>query len=306
MQIEPFIPRHLPQVQALVNLHLAAVAPGWGISASHLARHLERDETETVTDPWVIDRKTLCAVEGYRVLAAAHLLRYGDGPEVGDSFCGVGEIGWIVAYPKERDALAALLDAAHAQLVAWRVTREYGWGAGLPAGPFGGVADTWPHVIAALQAAGYQPGAAHREALYGGSLLGIPSPGDPPIAGLALRRVVGTFGTRFDVLHGDEEIGHCDVLVDLTHGGAVPAPHSWAELGELEIAEGWRNRGIGGWLVRHAVRWLVLGGAERIVLSVAADDESAGAGRFYQRFGWNALARMIRLWPHVSMPDDVA
>jgi GNAT superfamily N-acetyltransferase len=83
---------------------------------------------------------------------------------------------------------------------------------------------------------------------------------------------------------------------DLTVGGALPALRGWGELAELEVREPWRNRGIGTWLVQHAVVWLRLGGCSRIVLSVAAEDEAAGAARFYQRFGWEALVRFQRGW----------
>ena len=77
-RIDAFSPAHLPQLLQLVNLHLTAAIPGWALSETTLARHLEHDDTQPITDPWVAERTTLCAVEGYRILAAAHLLRYGD------------------------------------------------------------------------------------------------------------------------------------------------------------------------------------------------------------------------------------
>jgi hypothetical protein len=39
------------------------------------------------------------------------------------------------------------------------------------------------------------------------------------------------------------------------------------------------------------MEWLRLGGCERVILSVDGEDEAAGAGRFYRRFGWDVLAR---------------
>ena len=84
--------------------------------------------------------------------------------------------------------------------------------------------------------------------------------------------------------------------VTLTEGGALPALRGWAELTELEIQEQWRNRGLGTWLIQHAVAWMRLAGCDRIVFCVAPDDETRGAGRFYQRCGWEALVREQKAW----------
>jgi hypothetical protein len=83
--IEPFRKPHLPQLQALVNSHAGAVVPGWAVPAAYIAELLVRDPGEYVTDSWVVERVTLCAVERDRVVAAAHLLRYDDGPQVRDA-----------------------------------------------------------------------------------------------------------------------------------------------------------------------------------------------------------------------------
>ena len=304
MRVEPFEPAHLWSLRELVNLHLEAVVPGWAITEAVLARHLERDDTEYVTDPWVVERATICAADGYRVLAAIHILRYGDGPDVGDEFHDLGEIGWLLFLPTADQAAGALLAAARDQMSAWQVTRQHGWGAGLPVGPFGGVPDTWPHVAAALETAGYRPSPERRAALYGGRLDGVAAPGDPPLPKLTARREVGRFGTRFAATLDGKQVGHCEAASDLTRGGALPALRGWAELAEIEIAEPWRNRGIGAWLVRRAVAWLRLGGCDRVILSVDAADETAGAGRFYRRFGWRLLARETRLWPHEASSSD--
>ena len=144
--------------------------------------------------------------------------------------------------------------------------------------------------------AGYRPGEGRREAVYGGRLDGVPAPGKPPLAGLQVRRCVGSWGTRFSASIGIEEIGRLECAPDLTRGGALPALRGWAELAELWVREGWRGRGIGGCLMRHMGAWLRLAGCDRIVISVTAEDEAAGAGRFYRRFGWDVLARETRSW----------
>ncbi|HKH11550.1 MAG TPA: GNAT family N-acetyltransferase [Rubrobacter sp.] len=113
---------------------------------------------------------------------------------------------------------------------------------------------------------------------------------------MTIRRSVGRFGARFSALLGERELGGCECVADLGRGGALPALRGWAELSEVYVAEGWRNRGIGSWLVGTAADWLRLCRRDRVVLAVDEDDETAGAGRFYRRFGWEVLAREVGPW----------
>jgi GNAT superfamily N-acetyltransferase len=295
MRVRRFEKANLPQLAELVDVHLAAVVPGWTITGEFLAETMQRDHTEYITDPWVAERATLCAVEGHRVLAAVHLLRYGDGPETSDHYRGTGEIDWFLSLPRRNDAASATLSTARELMSEWGVRREHGWYASLPEVPMYGVPDTCPHLAAALYVAGYRPDPGrHREALYGGRLDGVPAPGEPPIGDLKVRRTVGNNGALFAAVLGAEELGLCETKQDLTHGGALPALRGWAELWEMTVREEWRDRGIGGWLLRHAVSWLRLSGCDRIVLNVTEDDEAAGAGRFYRRFGWEVFTREAR------------
>lgn len=297
VRIEAFADTHLAQLLQLVNLHLTAAIPGRALSETTLARHLEHDATQPITDPWVAERTILCAVEGYRILAAAHLLRYGDQPAVREWCRGTAEIGWFLARPERPEAAAAILSAVDDQFRGWHVREVRGWGPGLPAGPLWGVPDVWPHIADALVAAGYRPDpATHREALYGGWLATVPPPEILPADGLTIRRTVGTYETRFTAILGGQEVGHCDIQPDLTHGGLSPALRGWGWLTDFQVHEDWRNRGIGSWLVRHAAAWLRLAGRDRVVLAVADQNEAAGAGRFYQRFGWEVFTREIHGW----------
>jgi GNAT superfamily N-acetyltransferase len=298
MQVTRFEREWLPGLLDLVNLHLSAVVPGWAFSGAFLAEHLERNRTEPITDPWVEERETLCAVEGGKVLAAAHLLRYGGGPEVGEHYRGAGEIDWFLSLPDRPEAAAGVLEAARQRMAEWEVAKEYGWSNGFPTVPMLGVPDRWPHVAAALLAAGFRPPELHTpESLYAGRLDGVPNP-EPPLAGLTLRRTAGVWaGARFSALREGEEVGFCEVEPDLTQGGLLPALGGWAELQEMWVREGERSRGVGSWLAGCAASWLVAAGCDRVVLCVAADDEAAGAGRFYRRLGWDVISREIRAVP---------
>jgi GNAT superfamily N-acetyltransferase len=296
--VELFQPTHLPQVQALVNAHLSTLVPGWGLPEAFIASRLQRNPGEYIVDPWITARVTLCALDREQVVAIGHLLRYGSGIEVDTSYHNVGEIAWFLARPDESIAAAALLAAIHDQFSAWGVPTATAWQGGLPASPFAGLPDVWPHIAVALMAAGYHPdpNIASQEAAYAGRLDLIAAPTSPPLADLRLQRTTGRFGTRFTALIDELKIGYCECISDLSEAGALPALRGWGELAELEVGEPWRSRGIGAWLVQHAAAWLQLGGCDRIVLTVAAENEAAGAGRFYQRCGWRPLARLQRGW----------
>ena len=70
--------------------------------------------------------------------------------------------------------------------------------------------DAWPHVAGALDAAGFdRPARPHREALYGGTLDGVPEPGELPLAGLDILRTAGADGTRFAAVLDGRELGFC-------------------------------------------------------------------------------------------------
>lgn len=301
--IEPLGDTHLFQVHLLINRHLSTIVPGWALPEAFIAGNLQRNPRENIIDPWVRERVTLCALQRQYVVAVAHLLRYGKGPEVGQWYHNVGDIAWFLAQPDAGESAAALLAAARRQFAAWEVTRAYAWDAGLPVGPFVGVPDVWPHVASALETAGYRPrtGKTGEEIIYGGSLDQALPDAPPPVDGLTLRRTTGTIlSARFVALVDGQEVGLCECETDMTQGGTLPALRGWGELSELEVSEAWRNRGIGTWLVRQAVAWHQLGGGERMILVVTANDEAAGTERIYQRLGWHVLVRQRKGWQWVD------
>ena len=286
VQIAPLDRSHLPQVLALVNSHLSTAIPGWSLTADYFWERLKSEPQEYITDPWVVERKSIVGIVRDRVCAAAHLRRYGDDTR----WKGVGEIAWILFWPGEREAGAAVMTECRRQMNAWQVVDEQISGP-LPVPVCVGIPDVWPHISGLVEQFGYSANEDIDESVYGGTLNEISALGESPVSDVTIHRDAGKFGTRFVARLDGHDIAHCECIADLTEGGQLPALAGWAELSELETSEAMRNQGVGSWVVQHAVEWLRLARCERIVLSVARDDEKAGAGRFYKRFGWMPLVR---------------
>jgi len=304
LRVESFVTSHLPGLQSLFNCHLSAVVPGWTLPAHVIAESLERDPCEYVTDPWVVERRTLCAVERGRVLAAAHLLRYGSGPEVSEGFRSAGALEWFLAWPPAPssryvfaysfdEAAEAVLAAAVKQLSSWEVTRQYG-GTNLPVPVVSGVPGQWPHISSRLEGAGFKPNPELEEVIYAGALEGPAAPAEPPVPGLELVVTTADGTVRLAGVLDGGTIGHCGWDLGAGRGGEFPALTAWAELADLWVEPAWRRRGVGTWLLLRAATWLRFARFERVVFSVAAEAERAGAGAFYATLGWRPLARLQR------------
>ena len=286
VQIAPLDRFHLPQAMDLVNSHLSTVIPGWNLTPDYFWERLKRNPKEAIVDPWVVERKSIVGIVKDRVCAVALLLRYGDDTR----WKGVGEIDWILFWPGEREAGEAVLTECRRQMNIWQVLDERVSGP-LPVSTCVGIPNVWPHIIDLMEQFGYSSNEDVDESVYGGTLNGISAPGEPPVRGVTIHRDVGRFGTRFVAQWEGRDVAHCECISDLTQGGQLPALAGWAELSEVETSESMRNQGVGSWVVRHAVEWLRLAKCDRVVLSVAREDEQAGAGRFYNRFGWMPLVR---------------
>jgi hypothetical protein len=135
VRIRPFARGDRDQLAALVNAHLAAVTPGASISVQALLSHLERQPAEFIVDPWVTERVTLVAEQRHRIVAAAHLLRYGADEPVGSFYRDTAEIRWLVCYlpapfwPDAGEAGTQLIQACLAVLGTWQVRQSFaaGW-----------------------------------------------------------------------------------------------------------------------------------------------------------------------------------
>ncbi|MFE0424405.1 N-acetyltransferase, partial [Streptomyces sp. NPDC058953] len=212
--MRPFHREDRDQLTVLVNLHAAAVVPGAGVSVNTVLSSLERCPEEYVTDPWVAERVTLVAEERRRIVAAAHLLRYRNDPDVGDDYRDTGHIEWFVHVPSEGDGAAALLmSAALAQLDRWHVRARYADGH-LPVPGVYGVPDAWPHVRSVFETAGFVH-AGGIETLLLAPVGALPAPGSAPLPGLSAHRSVGALGTRITARAGDAELAYIELDTQL-------------------------------------------------------------------------------------------
>ena len=160
--VRPFRRGDRDQLTQLVNAHAAAVVPGMGASVSTVLASLERRPGEFIEDPWVRERVTLVAEQGGRIAAAAHLLRFSAGEQVGGSFRDSGEIHWLLFWPQAPagnpywpDAAPAadtLMTACLARLEHWGVRARHAGGE-LPVRGVYGVPEQWPHVAALYERA---------------------------------------------------------------------------------------------------------------------------------------------------------
>jgi GNAT superfamily N-acetyltransferase len=178
-------------------------------------------------------------------------------------------------------------------LVAWKVREHYANGT-LPFPAVYGVSDGWPHVRAVYEEAGFDTAGAQVEVVYAGLTAGIAPAGDPPVAGMELRRRLGTLGTAFDAVLDGEAVGMVEVDDDLTSGGTNLGAAGWADICNHSVHEDLRRRGIGSWLVRSAAEWLRLGRTSRLLAYAIEDDLLADRARYYARFGLQPINRTTR------------
>lgn len=295
MLIRPFARGDREQVTSLVNAHIAAVVPGASVSVQTLMSQLEREPGEFIVDRWVRERVTLVAEQRGRIVAAAHLLRYGDDADTGEDYRDAGEIRWLVCWPDAPywpdasvagDALAV---ACHAQFQRWGVTRRHADGT-LPAPGVYGVPDAWPHIRAVYERIGFR----HRgrtETVLVARVDALPRPA-APLAGLTTRRTVGVNGTRITAVLGETEVGYIEVDTTLDAGPRVSRAGSWADVGNLWVEPEHRRRGLGTWLVGQAAGWLELGETARLL--DYADSEEEGYSAFLLAVGFTVLTRTAR------------
>jgi GNAT superfamily N-acetyltransferase len=301
IEIRPFRRADRELLTSLVNRHAGAVVPGAAASVSTVLGQLEREPAEFIVDKWVAQRRTLVAEQAGGLAAAALLLRYRADPDVGESFRDAGEIHWLLfgpmapaANPHWSDghaAAEALMGACLAQFDAWGVRIGYADGA-LPVAGVYGVPEQWPHIERLYTRHGFAP-QGETESVWLVDLAAVPAPADPPLPGLAVRRLVGVNGTRLTAHRDGSPVGHIEVDV-LDQAERHPLQGGLADIGNLGVHEGHRRSGVGSWLLRHAAQWLRLGRVGRL-MAYSWPSEVAQVG-FFARNGFTEVTRTRRGW----------
>jgi len=309
IEVRPFRRADRDQLTQLVNAHAAAVVPGVSASVSSVLASLERRPGEFIVDPWVSERVTLVAEQAGRVAAAAHLLRYFPDGRAGQAARNTGEINWLLFWPDAPEgnqywpdatpAAEALMTACITQLEEWRVTQHAD--GELPVPGVYGVPEQWPHVSALYERAGFRH-EGHTEIVYLARLADLPRPAELPVAGLAVRRRLGMNGTRLSaVLSEDEVIGYIEVEV-YDDGERLSRRGGLADVGNLRVAEPFRRRGVGSWLLSQAAEWLSLAGVDRLLDYAWLDGTDPGGvdyadqRAFLGAVGFRELTRTRRGW----------
>lgn len=295
VQVREFRRGDREQLTALVNAHVQAVVPGIAVSVNTVLSQIEREPGEFVVDPWVVHRTTLVAEQRGRITAAAHVLRYGIGDDVGESYRGAGELRWLVSWPPAPfwpDATAAgdaVAAAAVALLIRAGARRIHADGA-LPAPGVYGIPRQWPHVHAILARAGFTAG-GRSEIVFLADVAVLQRP-DGPLAGFAVERTLGINGTRFAARHEGETVGYLEVEPCLGDSGRMVRQDGWADIGNLHVDEPHRRSGIAGWLLGQAAEWLRLGHIDRL-LAYATPAELERIA-FLRHAGFQELTRTVR------------
>lgn len=292
IQIRPFARADRDQVTTLVNAHIAAVVPGVSVSTQGLLSHLEREPGEFIVDRWVSRRVTLVAEQRGRIVAAAHLLRYGDEEGTAEGYRDAGEIRWLACWPDApfwpdaAGAGQALMLACHAQFQRWGVARRYADGT-LPVPGVYGVPEQWPHVRDLYLRNGFRHD-GRTEVVFLADVGRLRRPA-APVAGLTVRRAVGGSGTRLSAAVDGETLGYVEVDTNLDAGPRVSRLGSWADVGNLWVEPGYRRRGIGTWLLGQAAEWLDLCGVSRLL-----DYADAGDGPYAAFLAASAFLPLTR------------
>jgi GNAT superfamily N-acetyltransferase len=296
-EVRPFRRSDREQLTRLVNAHVAAVVPGVSLSVNAVMSQLEREPGEFIVDPWVGQRMTLVAEQRGRIVAAAHLLRYADDERVSESYRDAGEVRWCLFWPDAPYwpdagiAAHALIGDSVEQLARWGTSRHYADGA-LPAPGVYGVPRQWPHVRSLYEEAGFVHD-GHTEIVYLARVEDLPPSGDPPLEGIVLERSVGVNGTRFSARIDHQAVGFIEIE-SLDDAGRAPRTAGWADVGNLQVVEQYRRRGVATWLLGQAGEWLQLAGAKCLLDYSQADDNDRHA--FLIARGYRELTRTSCGW----------
>jgi len=181
----------------------------------------------------------------------------------------------------------------------WGVTRQHASGE-LPVPGVYGVPEQWPHIATLYQRAGFTH-TGHTEVVYLAPVEDLPSPGRPPLDGLAVSRSVGINGCRLSAVLGEKVIGYIETEI-LDEGERMSRHGGWADVGNLHVVSPYRRRGVGSWLLGKAADWLRLAGVSRLLNYAWLEGTDPGGLNYddYRAFlaavGFRELTRTARGW----------
>jgi len=297
VQVRPFRRADRHQLTSLVNRHLQAVVPGTAVSVNTVLSQLEGEPDEFIVDPWVGERRTLVAEQRGRISAAAYLQLYRDAADVNRYLRGTGAIRWLLCWPDAPfwpDARAAG-EAVVRTAVDWfrgSGVRRIDADGALPAPGSYGIPDCWPHIQHLLAAAGFSR-ADRYETVYLADVGGLPRI-DAPLPTVACTRSLGVNGTRLTARLDGTAIGYIEVESVSTDAGRTGQNAGWADIGNLEVDERFRRKGLGRWLLGEAADWLRLGHVDRLI--AYAEHTHIEEQAFYSAAGFVELTRTGRDW----------
>lgn len=299
-QIRPFQRGDRDQLTALVNAHISAVVPGVSVSTQHLLSNLECEPDEFIIDPWVTERRTIVAEQRGRIVAAAHLLRYGSGPDVGEHYRDLGDIRWFVHWTEApywsgaTEAATALMAECLQILDQWQVRIQRADGS-LPAAAVYGIPDQWPHVRSLYEASGFTPMRTEWVLIIDTAELACRDAGD-----LGVRRSVGINGTRITVSRAGRDLGYIEVDTNLDVPIRQGRMSDWADIGNLEVFDGDSDTDtdVVRSLLGAAGDWLRLAGVGRLLGYAGTEDEV----KSYVELGFSVLTRTLRGWTRRPNP----
>lgn len=277
--VRPFRKNDRDHVAGLVNAHCAAVLPGCTVPVNTVLSQFEREPGEFIVDPWVAERRPLVAEQNGSIAAAALLVRYRDDTDVGESYRGVGEIRWLVFWPLAptgnrhwtdgQDAADALAVACIEQLHSWTSTRQLADGS-LPAPGIYGVPEQWPHVTSLLLRHGFIPQPQRTETVLIADLNDLGGRVGVAVPGVVVGRSVGINGTRCSATINGDLVGYIEVeRLDRPERSVGTV---FADIGNLWVHEDHRRRGIATQLLHYGARWLLQGGAQRLLAYTTPDE----------------------------------
>ncbi|EFL30274.1 conserved hypothetical protein [Streptomyces viridochromogenes DSM 40736] len=298
LEVRPFRRVDRDQLTDLVNLHVAAVVPGVSVSVNTVLSDLERQPGEFITDPWVAERTTLVAEQRDHVVAAAHLLRYRAGAEVGEAYRDAAAIDWFVCRPAasfcpDADGAADLLmRACLARFARWNVRVRYADGA-LPAPLVYGLPRNWPHIRSVYRRAGFRH-VGDTEVVLIARVADLPE--REPMPGVTVERTLGECGTRFTARADGHALGFVEIDTTLARPERHARAAGLADIGNLHIDPGRYGTGLEHWLLARAADWLRLCGVDRLAAYASAAD---GAELdLLTAAGFHELTRTDRGWEH--------